>query len=229
MDTILHPFQRTGKDCINILNLGYDYSIGSLDKLDVKPHLQNQHISSFVVDSLSESKEKLAKEHDSNPGVRLKVFFDITNARDDFKNPWWVDTPLLKNLAEKKIRFKEREWERRFFIKVKNLDKDEIKGSFIVQAFYRKNGKLFFIGQQDILSCWQRKNCGNCMERSKAAVGFFVSNEMAEHAFKSDNLVVQILNKDPENCESVIKNIEALSENPNLPQIQKLVSFEQQA
>ena len=67
------------------------------------------------------------------------------------------------------------------------------------------------------------------MERSKAAVGFFVSNEMAEHAFKSDNLVVQILNKDPENCESVIKNIEALSENPNLPQIQKLVSFEQQA
>ena len=75
MDTILHPFQRTGKDCINILNLGYDYSIGSLDKLDVKPHLQNQHISSFVVDSLSESKEKLAKEHDSNPGVRLRVFF----------------------------------------------------------------------------------------------------------------------------------------------------------
>ena len=41
MDTILHPFQRTGKDCINILNLGYDYSIGSLDKLDVTPHLQN--------------------------------------------------------------------------------------------------------------------------------------------------------------------------------------------
>ena len=136
---------------------------------------------------------------------------------------------MLKNLAEKKIRFKERERERRFFIKVKNLDKDEIKGSFIVQAFYRKNGKLFFIGKQDILSRWQRKNCGNCMERSKYAVGFFASNEMTEHAFKSDNLAVHILNKDPESCESVIKNIDALSENPNLPQIQKLVSYERQA
>ena len=157
------------------------------------------------------------------------MFFVITNARDDFKNPWWVDTQLLMNLAEKKIRFKEREWEQRFFIKVKNLDKDEIKGSFVVQAFYRKNGKLFFIGQQGILSRWQRKNSDNCMERSKAAVAFFVSNEITEHGFKSDNLVVHILNKDPESCESVIKNIDELWENPNLPQIQKLVSYERQA
>ena len=235
MDTILHPFQsnlgepRKGKDCVNILNLGYNYSVGSLDELDMTSHLQKQHISSFAVDSLSECEQKLAKEYDLKPGVPLKVFFDITNARDDLKTTWWIKTPLLMNLVEKVIHFKGREWKRRFFIKAKNLDKDEIKGSFVVQAFYKKDGKLFFIGQQGILSRWQRKNCANCRVRSKAAVGIFVRNHMTKHAFISDDLVVHILNKDPQCGESLITNIDVASEDPNKPQIRTLVSYEIQA
>ena len=235
MDTILYPFQsnlgtpRTGKDCINIHNLGYDYSIGSLDDSDVTPHLQNQYIKSFVIKkSLSELHDLLAQEHEAKHGVPLKVFFDITNAGEEFKEDWAIRTPLLMFMQHQKIEFKGKEWKRRFFIKVKNLDKDENMGSFVVHAFYKKDEdeKLFFIGQRAILSRWQRKNCANCRVRSKAAAGFFVSNEFARYALNSDNLVIYIQKKDPENGKNVLLSIDPASEDLNKPQIQKLVSFE---
>ena len=235
MDTILYPFQsnlgvpRAGKDCINIHNLGYDYSIGSLDESDVTPHLQNQHTSSFSVDNLRECQEKLANEHELHPGVPLRVFFDVTNARDNFQTSWYINTPLFMNLAEEKINFKGKEWKRRFFLKVKNLNKDENIGSFVVQAFYKKDEKLFFLGQRGILSRWQRKYCPNCNVRNKAAVSMFVSNEITEYVFTEDNLKVHILRKDPQSGNSVITNIDIASEDLDRPQIQKLVSFERDA
>ena len=232
MDTILHPFKsdsgepRTGKDCIDIHELGYDYSKGSLDDSDVSASSANCQICSHDVNSLQECEELLAKEYKSHPEVPLRVFFDITKAKDDFEKPWWIDTPLLMNLGEKKIQFKSKEWKRKFFIKVKNLDKDENIGSFVVQAFYKKDEKLFFIGQRGILSRWQRKDCANCRVRNKASVGIFVSNEMTENVFKSNNLVVHILKKDPERGDSVIKNIEMEWEDASKPQILKIALFE---
>ena len=232
MDTNLHPFKsdlgepRTGKDCIDIHELGYDYSKGSLDDSYVSASSANCQICSHDVNSLQECEELLAKEYKSHPEVPLRVFFDITKAKDDFEKPWWIDTPLLMNLGEKKIQFKSKEWKRKFFIKVKNLDKDENIGSFVVQAFYKKDEKLFFIGQRGILSRWQRKDCANCRVRNKASVGIFVSNEMTENVFKSNNLVVHILKKDPERGDSVIKNIEMEWEDASKPQILKIALFE---
>ena len=58
MDTILHPFKsdsgepRTGKDCIDIHELGYDYSKGSLDDSDVPPSFPNCQTCSHDVNSL---------------------------------------------------------------------------------------------------------------------------------------------------------------------------------
>ena len=67
------------------------------------------------------------------------------------------------------------------------------------------------------------------MVRSKAAVGFFVTSDMAEDVFTSDNLVVHILNKDPQIGKNMITNILAASEDPKLSQIRKLASYELQA
>ena len=150
--TIMYAFKSdsgepsTNKDCINIHELGYDYSKGSLDDSDVSASSANCQICSHDVNSLQECEELLAKEYKSHPEVPLRVFFDITKAKDDFEKPWWIDTPLLMNLGEKKIQFKGKEWKQKFFIKIKNLSKNENIGSIVVQAFYKKEGKLFYIG-----------------------------------------------------------------------------------
>ena len=54
IDTILYPFKsdsgepRTNKDCINIHELGYNYSKGSLDDSDVPPSFPNCQTCSHV-------------------------------------------------------------------------------------------------------------------------------------------------------------------------------------
>ena len=185
--TILYPFQdeygvpRTSRDCIDIVKqLGYDYSIGSLDK-EVWPERKKVktvfllHKPSTrwkdILDELEKEKETLKK---SSTARGLQLIFDCTHLS---KAPSFPDCDKLK-----------------YFIQVKGINKDEISGSFVVQVFSRANGKLYYLGQRGVLSRWNRSNCANCQGRRMADISLPVRGD--DRALNEpQNLEVHLVSK----------------------------------
>lgn len=188
--TILYPFQdeygvpRTSKDCIDIRNqLSYDYSIGSLDQeqwpepkkvktvsLLKEPSTSWQRIFVELEKEKKEEKEFLQGSATATGPQHLRLIFDRTDLRPlieasftDCGIPMFLNGPVNFTVKGMQCKLKD-------FIQVKNINKDEISGSFVVQVFYRATGKLYYLGQHGVLSRWNRSNCANCQGRRMADI-----------------------------------------------------------
>lgn len=218
-NTILYPFQdeygvpRASKNCINIVTqLGYDYSIGSLDQ-ETWPEPEEVKTVSLLDKPSTPWKDildKLGKETRATASgfrematrrQRLRMIFDRTQftspavsamrAPPDFPD---CDIPicptrLIANpIAGLPFKFKN-------FVQVKDVNKDKISGSFLVQVFYRATGKLYYLGQRGVLSRWNRRNCANCQGRKMAHVSIPI-REGDSARYDPQNLEVHLVSKD---------------------------------
>ena len=207
MDTILYPYQdefgvpRTSRDCVNVEDLGYTYSIGSLDKCDwPAPKYTEENVITDKVTSWQEieNRVKEACEHKKEKTAPIRAFFDRTNMPDvDPKAASCAPFPMFISGGKRGDYLVEgRKFKARNFINVDNLDKESIAGSFSVQAYYKKDGKLFYIGQRGVLDRWDRENCANCQKHRDASVGF-LADGIIESSSDMSNLLLQIVSKDP--------------------------------
>ena len=209
--TILYPFQdeygvpRTSSDCINIVcQLGYDYSIASLDQATWPEPEKVKFVSLLDRPSTTwqDILDKLGKEAlnivATAPGARevatrhrrLRMIFDRTQFTSPVVSaievlsafpgfhispyahimhmtyphiPIFPTSFIASTLEGLPFKFKN-------FVQVKDVNKDKISGSFVVQVFYRATGKLFYLGQRGVLSRWNRSNCANCQGRRMAHI-----------------------------------------------------------
>ena len=208
MDTVLYPYQdefgvpRTSRECINVGDLGYTYSIGSLDQEDwPPPNYTDEHVITNKVNSWQEIADRVkeACTHRKGKNIPIRAYFDRTQMVDaDPKADSSVQIPMFVSGGGKKADYvlEGRKFKVRNLVNVDDLNKDSIGGSFAVQAYHKKNGKLYYIGQRAVLSRWDRANCANCKERPDASVGFLVDGIIETSADMKD-LLVQIVSKDP--------------------------------
>ena len=202
-DTILYPFQdeygvpRKSKDCINIISqLGYDYSIGSLDH-DIWPIKLEKRKTVSLLDKPStpwqDILEKLGKEINdyellcrspSAPRQRYRMIFDRTQLTSppadpahlpgfpDLGIPMFPTVPIVHTNEGVRFKFKN-------FVQVSDVNKDKISGSFLVQVFYKANEKLYYyLGQRGVLSRWNRSNCANCQGRKMAHISIPIGGDI---------------------------------------------------
>lgn len=211
-NTILYPFQdeygvpRTSSDCIDIEGqLGYKYSIGSLDREEwpepkkVKSVSLVKEPSRLWQDVFRELEKEKEKEKETQ---RLRLVFDRTklSTKIDPKTeapflrceiPMFLTGPV--NVGMKGTQYKLKD-----YIQVKNINKDKISGSFLVQVFCNAAGKLYYLGWHGVLSRWNRSNCANCQGRTMADVCIPINpikgNDSAPYYPK--NLEVHLVSKD---------------------------------
>ena len=242
MDTILDPFQdefgvsRTSRDCINIENLGYTYSIGSFDKSDwPAPKYTKQYVITEKVTSWQDIENKLkeALEHTKGKNTPIKAFFDRTGMPDiDPKAASFVSYPMFRSGAKRKYYvFEGRKFKLRNLVTIKNLHKNSVIGSFTVQAYYQKEGKLYYIGQRGILNRWNRKNCANCQKHQYASVSIIV-DEVVESFLDLEKLLIEVIARDPMNGKTVVIKIKDLMERQETmgkerPQISFVTEFDE--
>lgn len=192
--TILYPFQdeygvpRTSSDCIDIVHqLGYDYSIGSLDQEHwPEPEKVKTDVSLLRTPSTrwQDIFDKLEKKSPTVTGLqRFRLIFDLTH------------------LPAMTAPFPDRD-KLKYFIQVKDVNKDKISGSFLVQVFYRATtGKLYCLGQRGVLSRWNRSNCANCQGRRMADISIPISGGDSapfdpQNRENLQNLEVHLVSKD---------------------------------
>lgn len=213
-ETKLHPFKDQGGNlynstqCFDISTLGYAYSIGSLDDRigAVAPYgVPGKPLKhAYLKDTAGSFEEIVRKVQEEAPkhSIPINVTFDISRfslqipplfmpkeARPATGRDVGYDDPVV--LSAGNTRF-----ETRFSLNVENLQKSMVPGSFVVQAYYRKNEKLFFIGQRAVLDRWDRTVCQNCQTRPNTTVGFAIDQVLA-YCKDIKNVEVHIVSKDP--------------------------------
>ncbi|KAK2548884.1 Tyrosinase [Acropora cervicornis] len=222
--TILYPFQdeygvpRTSKDCIDIVSqLGYDYSIGSLDQATWPEPVEVNTVRLMVKPSTpwTEITHKMTEEIDGisalearRTGIptrrkRLRMIFDRTHlipsavsemqmqAAAAFRHiPICPTDPIADTFTIKGLPFKFEN-----FVQVKDINKNKISGSFAVQVFYRAAEKLYYLGQRNVLSRWNRSTCANCQGRRMAHVSIPIRGGHTA-LYDPKNLEVHLVNKD---------------------------------
>jgi len=208
--TILYPFQdeygvpRTSTDCIDIVSqLDYDYSIGSLDQATWPTEIEEVKTVPLKPSTpWQDILDRLGKEI-QNIGARqrLRIIFD----RTQFTSPavsamtappgfpaWHIPicppAPIVHTIDGLPFKFTN-------FVQVKNVNKDKISGSFLVQFFYRSNGKLYYLGQRGVLSRWNRSNCANCQGRRMANISIPIEGDDIAQ-YDPQNLEVHLVHKD---------------------------------
>ena len=211
METVLYPFQdefgvpRTSNDCVNIEEqLGYTYSIGSLDQEKwVPPASAEEDVISEKVHSWSQVFKTLEREVHrlKNSPVPIRAIFDRATERQEVE---LSSSGLPSVRGGKQFSYDNRKWMPNNIIAVKNLERKT--GSFVVQAYHKLNGKLYFVGQRGVLDRWDRSNCDNCKKHPFASVGFLV-NGIVENKADMDNLMIQVVYKDPLTAQTKIKKI----------------------
>ena len=206
-NTILYPFQdeygvpRTTKDCIDIVSqLDYNYSIGSLDQATWPEPDQVNTISLLDKPSTpwKDIRDKLKSEirnirarrlgDQGIPASRLRVIFDRTQF-----TPLHGDHIPINPTGP--ITIEGMNFKSKSFVQVKDINKDKISGSFLVQVFYRAAGKVYYLGQRGVLSRWNRRNCANCQERKMAHVSIPISGGDSA-PYDAQNLQVYLVHKD---------------------------------
>ena len=207
MDTVLTPFQdefgepRTSRSGINIEELGYTYSIGSFDKEDwPAPKFTEEQRIKEKVHSWQEIEDRLkdAREHRKGKNIPIRGFFDCTNMSSVDPKPASCGPFLMHENGAKRRYYviNGGKYKARNFVNVDKLDKGSISGSFRVQAYYRKNEKLFYLGQRSVLNRWDRTDCANCQRHRDATVAFVVDEEF-EDPFELKNLLILVINGNP--------------------------------
>lgn len=190
--TILYPFQdeygvpRTSSDCIDIVTqLGYDYSIGSLDQEHWPEPEKAKTVSLLknpstpwedILAELEKEKEILKKSPTGTGLQRSRLIFDLTHL------------PAMTAPFPNRDKLK-------YFIQVRDVNKDKTSGSFLVQVFYRATGKLYYLGQRGVLSRWNRSNCANCQGRRMADISIPIIEDERD-LYHSQDLVVHLVSKD---------------------------------
>lgn len=196
--TILYPFQdeygvpRTSSDCIDIVSqLDYDYSIGSLDQAEWPEPEEVNTVSLLdkpstpwheIIQKLEEEvKAMAAPGHRQNPTrrQRLRMIFDRTQ--------------LTPRSPTGPISDEERECKN--FVQVMDINKDKYPGSFLVQVFYKADGKAYYLGQGAVLSRLNRSNCANCQERRMAHVSIPIRGDHST-PYDPQSLEVHFVYKD---------------------------------
>ena len=221
--TILYPFQdeygvpRTSKDCINIVSqLDYDYSEGSLDPTPVAPEDKReldildpsttwQAIRKKLKQHIEDSKKRKQATYSGVPAPRerFRIVFDrthFTSTRNDrarfeaLPGDGGLDIPMdppgstVRTIEGVRLEFKN-------FVQVKDINKDKISGSFLVQVFRKDKEKFYYLGQRGVLSRWNRSNCANCQGRKMAHISIPIEEDDIDH-YKPENLEVHIVHKD---------------------------------
>lgn len=203
MQTVLYPFQdeyglpRASEDCVNVeTQLGYTYSIGSLDQKEWPTlPVKKQDIISLTGNSWDEVLSSLANAVPAvaaafRSHIQIKAFIN----RSHITAPRAI--PLIHSVGEGFLELGGVRWKENNYIKISNLDKDSVSGSFMVQAFYKNEGKLFYIGQRGVLDRWERENCANCQRIRKTAVGVLIDDVM-QYVSDPKNVQIHIVSKDP--------------------------------
>lgn len=215
--TILYPFQdeygvpRTSKDCIDIVSqLDYDYSIGSLDRATWPEPVEVNTVPLIVKpgthweDILKKMRREIlnVRAHETGRhGIparrkRLRMMFDRTHLIPDSVSgmrmhiPICPTDPIADTFDLEGLHFKFKN-----FVQVKDINKDKISGSFLVQVFYRANEKLYYLGQRSVLSRWNRSTCANCQGRRMAHVSIPIRGGDTA-PYDPQNLEVHLVNKD---------------------------------
>ena len=211
MQTVLYPFQdqfgvpRTSNDCVNIeTQLGYTYSIGSLDQEVWDPPASSEEdVVSENFHSWDQIFKTLKKEVHrlKNSPVPIRAIFNRATERQEIAAS---SSNLPSVRGGKQFSFDNRKWMPNNIITVKNLERN--LGSFVVQAFHKLNGKLYFVGQRGVLDRWDRSKCENCKKHPFASVGFLV-NGIVENKVDMDNLMIQVVYKDPRTAQTITKKI----------------------
>ena len=194
-NTILYPFQdeygvpRTSRDCIDIVSqLDYDYSIGSLDQAQWPEPEEVNTVS--LLDKPSTPWEDIVQKMRGEVGVmgakgarrqRVRMIFD----RTQFSPPAGpiADTTTGRSFVCKN------------FVQVKDINKDKIPGSFLVQVFHRAAGELYYLGQRAVLSRWNRSNCANCQEHKMAHISIPIRGDHSTQ-INPQSLEVHLVYKD---------------------------------
>ncbi|XP_057305526.1 uncharacterized protein LOC130642711 [Hydractinia symbiolongicarpus] len=200
MDTVLYPFQNstgvpmTTKDCVDIeAQLGYTYSIGSFDKIDW-PSCTSKNMYSHIVTTLNDLTyymENVTQIQVSNP---KKVYFDFTTVEAPSQS--WLALPFFKK-GRPEFTYGGCKWKRMFYLRVCNLKCDDYPGSFVVRAFYKKNGKEYFAGQRGVLNRWNRKICENCQYNNFKSVVFKFHENDVSFPTGVNEFNVDVLAKNP--------------------------------
>lgn len=216
--TILYPFQdeygvpRTSRDCINIVSqLDYDYSIGSLDQPTWPEPEEVKKVSLLdkpstpwqdILDKLGKETLNILTTAAAATGrQRLRMIFDRTQFTSfpvstmkvpkDFPDchiPIYPTGPINNTIGGVPINFQN-------FVQVKDVNKDKISGSFLVQVFYKASGKLYYLGQRGVLSRWNRSNCANCQGRSMTHISIPIRADDSA-VYDPQNLEVHLVHKD---------------------------------
>ena len=197
-ETILYPFQdelgvpRTSMDCMNIESqLGYTYAIGSLDQAQwPAPAVKQHHIVSLKGNNWGEIETNLAESVSTEEGVRTKAFVNRSQITDAT-----MAIPLFAEGDDGTVELAGAKWKVSNHIKVSNIEKSSIAGSFAVYAYYKKDDKLYPIGQRAVLDRWDRERCENCQKNPRAAVGFSVDHFMEQIA-DMNTVVVYLVSHD---------------------------------
>ena len=186
----------TSQDCFDVTKLGYDYSIGSFDQ-EVRPQVPQTHDYIDIEGrSWEDISAKLRKVVDKarNPAV---VSFDSTAFEQATPDTTIVplqysaqggDSPIVQ-IGRGRFKLKTN-------LTVRNIQKDRMAGSFAVYAFYKKDGKLYYIGQRGVLSRWERKNCKNCTKHPYTTVSFAV-DRVVPYVSNIRNVVCYVVGHDP--------------------------------
>lgn len=67
-------------------------------------------------------------------------------------------------------------------VHIEGLDRSKLRGSFVISAFARVDGKMKAIGHEAVLSRWQVEGCANCMAHLNAGADFALPTNAAKSA-----------------------------------------------
>jgi len=197
LDTPLYPYKDsagktyTGRQCINIADLGFDYTKGSLT--DIIPKLagvtrvdnfgdlvgyENKTQMSIEMYMQNKASNKLAM---GETGKIRTTFFNLTDFdQDEIKKIVMTTTEL--NAFNYQI-----------YLKAEYIPRDNYPGSFLVKAYYTRGGCKIYLGMTAVMDRWQRKNCQNCQNHRYATATFRLdpSTTVSENP-KLDDYLVEI-------------------------------------
>ncbi len=77
-------------------------------------------------------------------------------------------------------------------LQVSGINREQIRGSFLVLAYADVNGKEIFLGRHSVLSRWNVANCENCQNSLDVEAFFNLSDKLTEEEIKQAHFRVEI-------------------------------------
>lgn len=77
-------------------------------------------------------------------------------------------------------------------LQVTGINREQIRGSFLVLAYADLNGKEIFLGRHSVLSRWNVANCENCQNNLDVEAFFNLSDKLTDEEIKQAHFRVEI-------------------------------------